>query len=281
MNTKHTISAAAILLSLTLSGCSDSSDSKATEAAASEPSADTSYLDELAAKQGMSLEEEGSGEQSGGHDPEMEDAEFVDAGGPDAGTQEERDWEAERDSQSLYGRSRDKAQDLRDQIQGGTSPDEGLAVTLSDEEYASSSGLRWEMPADWRMAIPPRGRFAEMYIKNPIGNASVSFTKETSSVRDLIRSMQGEIIDPSGGRSRARTTDKTVAGYPVQIVDLEGTYLDPGAKGGTNEQIFYAMHAAIFDLGDSRILIKMWGPQDTVNLSAKLFDTMVSETTEE
>jgi hypothetical protein len=64
-------------------------------------------------------------------------------------------------------------------------------------------------------------------------------------------------------------------------VDLTGTYLDPGAKGGTNEQIFYAIHAAIFDLGDSRVLIKMWGPEDTVNQSKVLFDKMINETSAE
>ncbi len=272
MKTPHLISNAAILLSLVFVGCSDSSDSQTTDSAVPEPAADTSYLDELAAKQGIALEEDEPEDQV-----VEEEADEPEADGALA-QDEEREWERERGSQSLLGRSRDKAKGLRDQIQGGTEPEEGLASTLSDEEYAASSGLRWEMPEDWRMAVPARGRFAEMYIKHALGNASVSFTKETKSVRELVRQMQGQIVDPMGGRSRAKTNDKTIAGFAVQIVDLDGTYLDPGAKGGTNEQIFYAMHAAIFDLGEVRILIKMWGPQDTVNQSMRIFDAMIENT---
>jgi|GEM_PF-1502780 len=286
MKTMHTISAAAILLSLTLAGCSDSTDTNTAGAAASEPSADTSYLDELAAKQGIELDDEGTGEQAADIDPQMDDAVALDAGTPDAGDsetteEEQREWERERDSKSLLGRSRDKGLDLRDQIQGSTAPGDGLAYTLSEEEYAASSGLRWEMPESWRMAVPPRGRFAEMYIKNVLGNASVSFTKESESTRDIVRRMQGQIISATGGRSRARITNKAVDEHDVQIIDLDGTYLDPGAKGGTKEQIFYAIHAAIFDLGDSRIVIKMWGPQDTVNQSVQLFDAMINETSKQ
>jgi hypothetical protein len=265
---------------LVLAGCSDSTDSKEADTSAAEPKADTSYLDELAAQQGIPLQDEMI-EQPAEIEPVADDhTDATDAESEDL-QEEEREWERQRDSKSLFGRSRDKAKGLRDQIQGSTKPGDGLAYTLSDEEYAASSGLRWEMPEDWRMAVPPRGEFAEMYIVHVLGNASVSFTKETGSVRDLIRGMQSQIIDPSGGRSRAKTTDKDIAGHAVKIVDLEGTYLDPGAKGGSNEQIFYAMHAAIFDLGDTRILIKMWGPQDTVSQSTRLFDAMINETTEQ
>jgi hypothetical protein len=277
MKTPILISSAAFLLTWSLAGCSKSPDPKVVESASAEPTADTSYLDELAAKQGIETDQ--SDEGSAVHEPELGDAELSDAGEPD--TEEEREWERERESQSLYGRSRDKARDLRDEIQGGTKPGEGIAITLSDEEYASNSGLRWEMPEDWSMAVPYRGQFAQMYIKNALGNASVSFTEETGSVRDLVRTMQGQFVDSMGGRTRAKTVDKTIAGYPVQIVDLDGTYIDPGAKGGSNEQIFYAMHAAIFDLGDSRILIQMWGPQDTVNQSTRLFDSMIDQTTKQ
>lgn len=262
--------------SLLIGGCSDSSDSKAEETAVAEPKADTSYLDQLAAEQGIELDQDDDqveAEQDSGTDR---------VGDTDSSSdQQEREWVEDEGSKSLFGRSRDKAKDLQNQIQGGTSPEDGLANTLLDEEYAASSGYRWEMPEDWRMAMPARDQFAQMYIMNALGNASVSFTDEDASVNALVRSMQEQIIDPMGGRSRARTSEKTVLGKSVTMVDLTGTYLDPGAKGGTNEQIFYAIHAAIFDLGDSRVLIKMWGPEDTVNLSKVLFDKMINETSAE
>lgn len=276
---KHITLASTIFLSLITAGCSDSKDSKATESSAVEPNADTSYLDELAAKQGLSLQDESVDEEPAVQEPVQEIAdEDADQGDSELSEDEQREWELERQSKSLLGRSRDKALNLRDQLQGSTTPGQGLASTLSEDDYAASSGLRWEMPEDWAMAVPARGRFAEMYIKNRLGNASVSFAKETMTSRELVRRMQTQVVDPMGGRSRAQTQDKTIAGYSAQFVDLEGTFLDPGSKGGTKEQIFYAMHAVIFDMGDSRILIKMWGPQDTVNQSMQLFDTMINET---
>lgn len=264
------------LLVVFIAGCSKSEEPAAENASASEPKADTSYLDQLAAEQGIDLEEDKpqvtSQSASSEDEPESDDE--------DDG-EEEREWVKDDGSQSLFGRSRDKAKDIQNRIRGGTSAEEGLANTLLEEEYASSSGLRWEMPEDWRMAMPSRGNFAEMYIMHALGNASVSFTKEEANTRALIRAMQDQIIDPMGGRSRAQTSEKTILDTQVTMVDLEGTYLDPGAKGGTNEQIFYAIHAAIFDLGDSRIVIKMWGPQDTVDQSMILFDKMINETTAE
>ncbi|MBL4808979.1 MAG: hypothetical protein JKY43_02845 [Phycisphaerales bacterium] len=275
---KYTTRASVIFLSLLLTGCSDTSDTKSSDASAVEPNADTSYLDELAAKQGIELNEESAEEQTTNIDLQIDDAVVEDADDPAMIEDEQREWELERESKSLLGRSRDKGLDLRDQLQGSTSPGEGLAYTISEEEYAASSGLRWEMPENWRMAVPPRGRFAEMYIKNVLGNASVSFTKETENTRNLVRRMQGQIISATGGRSRARTTNKTIGEHSVQFVDLDGTYIDPGSKGGAKEQIFYAIHAVIFDLGDSRILIKMWGPQDTVNQNKPIFDAMIDNT---
>lgn len=281
MNTKLMIQLAIAGAFLSISGCSDSSSSTAKTEPTSTPEADTSYLDDLASQQGLETESESSATQ-----PDVTEIVNSSQSGelaPDdqENTDEDREWVAERESQSLFGRSRDKGIDIANQLQGGTASGLGLADTFSDEDYAASSGLRWEMPEAWRMAVPARGRFAEMYIANPLGNASVSFSKETSSVRDLTRRMQGQMISPTGGRARATTTDQTTQGYEVQIVELEGTYLDAGAKGGTNEQIFYAIHAAVFDLGDHRILIKLWGPQDTVNQSTRLFDAMLSETSKE
>ena len=148
-------------------------------------------------------------------------------------------------------------------------------MTLEEDEYASASGIRWDMPADWRMAVPAQGRFAEMLIQNPLGNASVSFTTESKTVRDLTRQLEAEIVDPMGGRSRARTTNETILGHPVTFAELTGTYLDPGSKGSANERVFYAMRAAIYDLGDERVLVKMWGPESTIERAARDFETMI------
>ena len=57
MNTSISIASALVLCSGLLVGCSKAPDTKATDAATSEPTADTSYLDELAAKQGIQMDQ--------------------------------------------------------------------------------------------------------------------------------------------------------------------------------------------------------------------------------
>lgn len=251
-----------------LASCSDSSSDVGV--ATPEFEADTSYLDGLAQDQGIETQEI-ENESTQAVDPvnEPEPEKLY--------TDEEREWTEEDGSKSILGRSRDRAKDLRDQIQGSTEPDEGLAITQYDEEYAQAAGFAWDMPEDWRMAVPGAGRFAEMYIQNPLGNASVVFTKETNSISQIKRSLQSTITDTFSGRTTVKTSTKVVFGHNVTVFDLEGTYLDPGAKGTSNGNPFYAIHAVVIELPTTRVLIKLWGPQDTVSRSLGKFDAMIEK----
>jgi len=227
---------------------------------------DTSYLDGLAEDKGIETDEP---------DPvEIDQTNIENA--EQAATDEEREWIKEDGAKSTFGRSRDKAKDLRNTIQGGTEPEEGIANTIYDEEYAQAAGHAWDMPEDWRMAVPSSGRFAEMFVPNPLGNASVVFSKTTESTIQTRRSLE-EYITDTFGSSSTRTSTKTIMSYSVTIFDLEGTYIDPSGKGGRNEVPFYAIHAALIELPTTKVLIKMWGPQDAVNQNKSKFDAMLEK----
>jgi len=271
-NPRNPLSLALAFLALfaltVLVGCSDSGSDSGV--ATPEFEADTSYLDELADEKGIvtELADDETPDVVDPVDVAETEKEYAD---------EEREWTEEDGSKSLFGRSRDRAKDLRDQIQDSTEPERGIAITQFDEEYAQAAGFAWDMPEDWRMAVPGAGRFAEMYIQNPLGNASVVFTKETDSITQIKRSLQSTITDTFSGRSSAKTTTKTVMGHTVTIFDLEGTYIDPTAKGTSNGSPFYAIHAAVIELPTTKVLIKLWGPQDTVNQSLGKFDAMIEK----
>lgn len=261
------IAASTVLMMSQLIGCSDSSSDSAV--ATPEFEADTSYLDDLADEQGIETQQAAQDPGETETETETEDEKQY--------TDEEREWTKEDGSKSLFGRSRDRAKDLRDQIQGSTEPEEGLANTQYGEEYAQASGFAWDMPEDWRMAVPGTGRFAEMYIQNPLGNASVVFTKESDSVSQIKRSLQSTITDTFSGRSSVKTSTKTVLGHTVSVFDLEGTYIDPAAKGTSNGSPFYAIHAVVIELPTTKVLIKLWGPQDTVAQNLSKFDAMIEK----
>lgn len=263
----------AVIAALSLTGCGGSDADKSAAQATPEFEADTSYLDDLAKEQGIETDQPA---QQDAPPAQIDQTELTQE--PEkAYADEQREWVEEEGSKSLLGRSRDRAKNIRDRIQGSTEPEEGIANTSYDEEYAQVAGYAWDMPRDWRMAVPATGRFAEMYIQNPLGNASVVFTKETDSPTQIRRTLESTITDTFGGRGSTRTTTKAVKGFKVTLFDLEGTYIDPGGKGGRNENPFYAIHAAVIELPTTTVLVKMWGPQDTVNQSKALFDKMIDD----
>ncbi len=255
----------------TLASCSDSSSDTSVATPAFE--ADTSYLDELAQTQDQSLDQDQDIEadpiESAEPEPQVaQEKQYKD---------EERQWVREDGSKSLLGRARDRAKNIGEQAQGSTEPENGLAITAFDEEYAQAAGFAWDMPEDWRMAVPGTGRFAEMYIQHRLGNASVSFTKETDSIANIKRRLESTITSTYSSRTKATITKKTVMDFPVTILDLEGTYIDPGAKGTSNGSPFYAIHAAVIELPTTKVLIKLWGPADTVKQSTGKFDAMIEK----
>ncbi len=261
---RHTLLCTSLLVALIAlaQGCSDSEPEPATPTNA----IDSSYLDDLAAANAPAEE------------PAAEEIdEPVEITQSATTEDEERQWHAERGSKSTLGKARDRAKDLTNRLNNGTDAENGIASTYADEEYASAGGYRWDMPADWRMTVPTGNEFAGMYITNRLGNASVSFTKESGSVSDIIRQLSSTLVSDSGSRNRPDKSTKTIMGLPVTVIDMTGTYINPAGKGGRNESPFYAMHAVIFELPDTRILINLWGPEDTVAQSIPAFDAMIAQ----
>ena len=251
-----------------ITGCSDSGNDTPPPTPAFE--ADTSYLDDLAEDKGIS-EPQAVEPVNDADEPVERIDEEKDY------TDEDREWTAERKSKSILGKSRDKAKDISNKIQNSTEPTNGIAITYEDEEYAQAGGFAWDMPEGWQMAVPSLNRFAEMFVENQLGNASVSFTKETSSPSQLKRLLESSITDTFSSRTKAKVSTKAVKGFTVTIYDLTGTYIDPSAKGTSNGSIFYAIHAAVIELPTTKVLVKLWGPQDTVEQNIGKFNAMIEK----
>lgn len=208
--------------------------------------------------------------------PEPDEPVTIDQGSETPPEDQDRDWIKERESQSLLGRSRDKAKDLRNDLQGGTDgPDNGFAATTEEDEWVGTTGYRWEMPDGWKMAIPGSGRFGEMYIQSDFGAATVAFTKEDGTVAELERRVAGMLVDMIGSKITPKTETFEVDGRAVKLLSLEGAYIDPSAKGGGNEKPFYAVRGAVIDLGATRVLVVLWGPEDTVRANEGKFAAMI------
>jgi hypothetical protein len=190
-------------------------------------------------------------------------------------TEDEREWERERQSQTNFGRTRDRVKTLTNRMQDGTEAEDGLAATTPDEEWVGTGGVVWDMPADWRMAIPAEGRFGQMLVPSPLGAASVAFTRETAPVAEIERRTGSMLVTMTGGRISPRTQNFELLGRSVRTLSMEGTLIDPSAKGGSGETPYQAARAGIVDLGDIRVLVVMWGPEDTIRNNEGVFEAML------
>jgi hypothetical protein len=190
-------------------------------------------------------------------------------------TEAEREWERERQSQTNYGRTRDRVKTLTNTMQDGSEAEEGLAAVTPDEEWVGTGGAVWDMPSDWRMAVPASGRFGEMLVPSPLGAALAVFTRESGTVAELERQVSGMVVGMTGERVSPGVQSFEVAGRPVRLLSLNGSLIDPTAKGGTGEKPFSAVRAAIVDLGEARVLIVLSGPEQTVANNEAKFEAMV------
>lgn len=190
-------------------------------------------------------------------------------------TEEARGWERERQSQTNFGRTRDRVKTLTNRMQDGAEAEEGLAAVTPDEEWVGTSGVIWDMPTDWRMAVPASGRFGEMLVPSPLGAALAVFTRESGTVTELERQVSGMVVGMTGERVSPGVESFETGGRPVRMLSLNGSLLDPTAKGGTGEKLFSAVRAAIIDLGDTRVLIVLSGPEQTVANNEPKFANMI------
>jgi hypothetical protein len=103
------------------------------------------------------------------------------------------------------------------------------------------------------------------------------------SIEDNIERWLGQFVQPDGKKSKekAKIDKKTIAGVPVHVVDVSGTYKDmpggPFARGKTIDRADYRMLGAIIAGGPSvgNYFIKFYGPQEIVKEHEKAFHKMV------
>lgn len=92
-----------------------------------------------------------------------------------------------------------------------------------------------------------------------------------------------QFAQPDGKKTKdkPKIDKKTIAGVPVHIVDIAGTYKDtmggPFARGKTIDRANYRMLGAIIEGGPSvgNYFIKFYGPEEIVKDNGKAFQKMI------
>ena len=160
---------------------------------------------------------------------------------------------------------------------------------LAQAERAISLGegkLVLQAPEKW-VRKEPRTRIVEheFAVEGKKGQDAgrVTVMGAGGSIEDNIDRWIGQFVQPDGKKSKdkAKIDKKKIAGVPVHVVDIAGTYKDmpggPFARGKTIDRADYRMLGAIVSGGPSigNYFIKFYGPAEIVKENEKAFQKMV------
>jgi len=177
-------------------------------------------------------------------------------------------------AQSQLGRSVEMGKDLRDQIQGRDMAAGAMADTISGGDGAVQiGGLTIPIPTAWTKVAPSNSmRLAQYEAEN--GEVVIAFSQAGGSVEDNINRWANQVTE-NGQLASPNIQKLTVAGLPVSIVDLAGTYSEGAMSGSPKVYSSYAVKGAIIDLGATKTFVKMIGPISLVDDHAANFENMI------
>jgi hypothetical protein len=144
-----------------------------------------------------------------------------------------------------------------------------LAPTALAQE---AGGLTWTAPASWKQGAPRPMRAATYALPTVKGDAQApelavfSFGPgQGGSVQANVDRWAGQFQDPKGGPARAETKKETIAGMPVTLVDVKGTFAGSGmGMGPSQPQQGWRLLGAIVEGPEGPVFFKLTGPERSV-----------------
>jgi hypothetical protein len=127
-----------------------------------------------------------------------------------------------------------------------------------------SATIKWTAPARWQSVPNPSAmRLATFKIPHAAGDAEdaeLSVTQVGGSVDSNIERWIGQF--DAAGQKTAKKTTKTVKGWKVTFVEIEGSF--SGGMGGGGPQNGWGLEGAIVETPGMPHFFKMTGPAKTV-----------------
>jgi hypothetical protein len=96
------------------------------------------------------------------------------------------------------------------------------------------------------------------------------------SVRENIDRWVGQFQTADGApMTDAEVDDRTVAGLPVHVVDVTGTFASSMGMGAGEPQTDHRLIGAIVEAPDGPVFFKLLGPKDTVATAEDAFGALL------
>jgi hypothetical protein len=161
----------------------------------------------------------------------------------------------------------------------GTPPASTPAATAAAQDpVVSALGVSLTLPAGWtRQAPSSQMRIAQAEVADANGDPTkaslVVFSSAGGSVQDNVTRWAGQVLDAKGQPASVDSKTLTVAGLPVTVVEMTGSFAGMGDAAPKPD---WTLRGGIVDTGQGLLFIKMTGPAANMKNSAQAFETLIN-----
>jgi hypothetical protein len=143
----------------------------------------------------------------------------------------------------------------------------------------SAGGIRWTMPAPWKVASPRPMRMATYTIPGPHG------AEDGECGVFYFGQGQGGSVEENLSRwarqfesaTKPKNSERTIHGLRVHLIEVSGTYLSPGGPmmQSQGKKEGWSLDGAIVEAPEGLVFFKCVGPAATIQTARKDFDALL------
>ena len=171
-------------------------------------------------------------------------------------------------AQSTLGKSAEYAKNVAGDIESRDAQTGGLADAITgSSERVELAGLAWSIPPGWsRLPAGVMDKFS-LVVPGSTGTETAAkfFVDIAGGVQGNITRWKGQMTY-AGGPADARVDTRTLSGYTVTTVAMEGTYMMRLPNGASVRRDGYAFRGAIIEGPRELVFIKLVGPEELIEV---------------
>jgi hypothetical protein len=149
----------------------------------------------------------------------------------------------------------------------------------------SAAGIRWTMPAGWKVEAPRPMRAATYSITPIAGDEGIAECVvnyfgpgQGGGVDANIDRWKGQVQGPDGKPAPAKIDKRKVGGVPITIIDASGSYTGMGGPMAASPKAIpgYRLLGAIVEGPGGSVFFKLTGPAKTIAAQQNNFDQLLA-----
>ncbi len=163
----------------------------------------------------------------------------------------------------------------------GANPHAGMDIAMG--QNVSAMGFGFKLPEGWKQAPPSNTmRLAEAIVPDASGDpgkaCTLTFSTAGGDTQMNIDRWVGQVTDATGQPAKADIQKRVVAGLPLTVAEMTGTY---SGMGDQQPRANWTMRGAIYETPQGLLFVKMFGPADAMKATSPAFNAMLDAMTKQ